>query len=283
MDFKRYLEKSAKELDREVGEILEEQLKEADKTDKKLIPLLKAFTKSCQGGKRIRGTLVVLGFELGKHHLGDEGVSGKAIFKVAAAYEIFHSAILTHDDVIDQSNLRRGKPSLYKVLGGNHYGISQTISLGDYGFFLAFQIISEANFPQNYKIQALGLFSKVVMDTTWGEMLDLEKVDPYLVMKLKTACYTISGPLQVGAVLAGADQNLIKVLGRFGESLGIAFQIQDDILDSEVNFEKRVDYAKKEARKYKNQALKMLPEITKEKRMSKILEQMAEYLINRKK
>ena len=273
MDFEKYLEKTAEELDKVVSKILEEQLKKANKTDKKLIPLLKAFTKSCQGGKRIRGALVKLGYHIAN------GKSG-GIIKIGAAYEICHSAILAHDDIIDQSLLRRGKPSLYKELGGNHYGISQAISLSDYGFFLSYKIICETDFPNDSKIKALNLFSNVMMNTTWGEMLDLEETDPFIVMKLKTACYTISGPLQLGAFLGGADEKVIRILGNFGENLGIAYQIKDDILDSETKSVKR---AKKEAADFKNRAMKVLPQITKDSKMSKLLAQMADYLVERTK
>lgn len=286
MDFQKFLEKTARELDREVGKILEEQLKEAGKTDKKLVPLLKVFTESCQGGKRIRGSLVALGYQLARHLPGEQRrhLEGEeAIFKVAAAYEIMHTAILVHDDIIDKSLLRRDRPSLHQALGGNHYGISQAISLGDYGFFLAFKIIAEASFPQDDKIQALKLFSKVMMDTTWGEMLDLEKTDPLTIMKLKTARYSVAGPLELGAVLAGAGEKLLGRLGRLGENLGIAFQIRDDILDSETDYLGGIDSAEKEMEKYKNKAMKIVPEITKDKKMSKILKQLGEYLVKRKK
>ncbi|MCR4305615.1 MAG: polyprenyl synthetase family protein, partial [Candidatus Daviesbacteria bacterium] len=192
MNFRKYLEKTGKKLDREVGGILKEELKKAGKTDKKLVPLLTAFTESCQGGKGIRGGLVVLGYEIarGGDHLGGVMASQaqpatirgdlgeKGIIKVAAAYEILHSAILVHDDIIDQSLERRNEPSLYQVLGGNHYGTSQAISLADYGFFLSFKLISESDFPSERKISALKLFSRVMMDTSLGEMLDLEKTDP---------------------------------------------------------------------------------------------------------
>ena len=268
MDFAEYLKNSAKALDKEVGKILEEQLKEAEKTDKKLVPLLKAFSKTCQGGKRIRGALIMLGYEIAAHLPGVRAHLGGEIIKVAAAYEIAHSAVLIHDDIIDKSLTRRDKPSLYMGLGGNHYGISQAICLADYGFFLAFKIIA--------KTKAAEVFSQVMMNTTWGQMLDIEKADPKVVMRLKTACYTIAGPLQIGAILAGADEKSVRVLGEFGENLGIAYQIKDDILDEEVN-------SLESAEKYINQAMKMLPEITKDQEMSKLLQQMADYLVQRTK
>lgn len=290
MDFGKYLKNTAKELDKIITETFKQQLERAKKTDKKLVPLLKAFTKSCRGGKRIRGVLVKLGYEIGRQAIGNRlQVTGKEIVKIGAAYEILHAAVLVHDDIIDQSLMRRDQPSLYQALGDNHHGVSQAISLADYGFFLSVNIIAGANFPDKNANQALKLFSQVMMDTAWGQLLDVAKADPQVVRKLKTAYYTISGPLQLGAILAGAGERQIKALGEFGENLGIAFQIKDDILDGEVDCLGGVDNAKKEAEKYISQAMKVIPQITggtnraKDPKLSIILEQMGEYLVERNK
>ncbi|MBI2039532.1 polyprenyl synthetase family protein [Candidatus Microgenomates bacterium] len=276
MDFKSYLEHSAQELDREIQSILGVWLKEVEGISPKLIPLAKAFIKACQGGKRIRGTLVRLGYEIGNQSSA-VSLQSPDIIKVGAAYEIFHTAILIHDDIIDESLLRRGQPSLYKALGGGHYGISQAISLADLGFFLSFKIITEAEFDNQRKLEALKLFFDTIVNTALGQILDLEKTDPILIAKLKTAHYTIAGPLQLGAILGGAKEELVKLLGLYGVNLGIAFQIKDDILDGDGTFELE------QAIHYKNQAIKLLPSITKDPKMSKLLKQMAEYLVERKK
>ena len=265
MDFRKYLDKTARELDREVEKILNQWLKEVEGIDRKLVPLASAFIQSCQGGKRIRGVLVKLGYEL-------TGKKSKEILKIGAAYEIFHSAILAHDDIIDQSETRRGKPSLYKKLG-----ISKAITLGDLGFFLAIRVISESNFPAEYKNQATRLFAKTIVDTAVGQLLDIEKGNPIITAKLKTAHYTISGPLQLGAILAGMSPTSprLRRVKEFGENLGIAFQIKDDILDGQSN---RLE----EAKKYINSAKKMIPELTKDSKLSNLLEQMGGYLVDRK-
>lgn len=280
MDFGTYLKKAASECDREVEMILVKNLNEAEKTDKKLIPLLQAFGKSCQGGKRIRAALVKLGYQIA-------GGESDEIVKIGAAYEVLHAAILVHDDIIDQSETRRDKLSLHFALsaekghvGGSHYGVSQAISLADYGFFLAVKIISESRFSNERKTKALEVFSGTMIDTAFGQMLELKKADPVTVMKLKTARYTISGPLQLGAALAGANEELVGALGEFGEKLGIVFQIKDDILDGEVDDS---GDARKSAEKYINQAVELLPAIAKTAKMSKLLEQMSDYLLNRTK
>ena len=233
MQFSSYLSSSISKIDRALFETLGVWEKEITTIHPSLTPLARAFAASCRGGKRLRGILVRLGYELAEGKASDE------IFKVAAAHEIFHTAILVHDDIIDQSEFRRGKPSLYKVLGGDHYGTSQAISLGDAGFFLAFKMIAESRFSSDVKTKAMQIFADSMLDTSIGEMLDvalpkekraLKEEDVFAIAKLKTARYSFSGPLVVGAILAGADQRLLSQLAQFGENVGIAYQIQDDIL-----------------------------------------------------
>lgn len=233
MDFKIYLQTSALEINRQLDEFFKAWSKEVKQTSAQLISLNNFFVEACQGGKRLRGTLVKLGFELTGAKYTPE------ILKPAIAYEIFQTSILAHDDIIDLSPLRRGKPTIYKSLGGNHYGISQTICLGDIGFFLAYKLISESNFSEENKNLAIQFFTKAMLDTGIGQMLDVAlphtnakktEQDVLEIFKLKTAHYTLVGPMQLGAILGGADQNMLANLEQFGESLGIAFQIQDDIL-----------------------------------------------------
>src|SRR3989344_2449189 len=308
MEFQEFSKKAIKRIDKQLDLLLAEWRKEVEKIDKKLLPLVDKFIVSCSGGKRIRGVLVVLGYEIAKGQnnsdvipanagiqlnksrseldprlRGDDRKQNEEIYKIAAAYEILHSAVLVHDDVIDQNPKRRGQPSLYRAIGRGHYGISQAISLGDAGFFLAMQIISEAKFSSERKIPALELFSKVMLDTALGEILDLEKADPLVVAKLKTAYYTISGPLQLGAALGGGGQKIVRDFRVFGEGLGVAFQIKDDLLDGETDFWGGAEKAKNKAEKDIDQAMKILPEITKDSNMSKLLEQMAEWLVKRNK
>jgi len=135
------------------------------------------------------------------------------------------------------------------------------------------------------KNEALKYFSAVMLNTAMGQILDIELGDSIIVAKYKTAKYTISGPLVLGATLAGLDPTSPRLRGvdKFGENLGIAFQIQDDILDSEVDWLGGMDSAKKEAEKYKNKALKILPQLTKDKEMSKLLQHLAKYLVERTK
>lgn len=253
-------------MEKEIDGILDELRKEIKKISPTLLPLVDKFIESCKGGKRLRGELVILGYKIGNR----QQATGKDIAKVAAAYEIMHSSILAHDDIIDQSPLRRGQPSLYKAVG-----MEQAITLADLGFFLAIRIISESKFPEKEKNEALKLFSQTMIQTAFGQMLDIQHGDVATVRKLKTAKYTVAGPLQLGAVLAGGKLDL---LDQFGTNLGIAFQIRDDILDGEA---KAQDLAN--ALKYIDKARKMIPRLTNDLKMRKVLNELADFMIKRTK
>lgn len=268
MKLKTILNSYARALNKEEINILNDQRKKIQKISSNLIPLFDQFIKANKGGKKLRGFLIKLAFELA-------GGKGQEILKIAACYEILHTSILAHDDIIDKSPTRRGKPSLYKSIG-----VEQAITLADYGFFLAMKIISESKFAEKLKIQALKMFSKTMIDTAIGQMLDIAHGDPQTVALLKTARYTIAGPLILGAILAGAGEKLIRELGEFGEELGIAFQIRDDILDGEV---KSVDEAKTKALEYTDKARALIPKLTDDAKMRKLLQDLADYLVERRK
>ena len=173
------------------------------------------------GGKRLRPTVTILSYK------SFGGTDSKKIVEIAAGFELIHSATLIHDDINDGGSTRRGRVTVYKK-----YGLHDAIVTGDYLFAKAFQIG--------------GVFDKVVVDTTAdacaslaeGEILQNKyrhrkdlSVDTYLkVMERKTAQPIRAGAM-VGAYLAGASAEEIENMGKYGLSLGIAFQIIDDILD----------------------------------------------------
>lgn len=298
MNFEEYLKINAQKIETELNKILLEFLEDTRKVDQRLLTFAKGFKNACLGGKRIRGVLVKLGNEIAMsswldQDLEDSGVSGyppdpqNDIFKIGAGLEILHTGLLIHDDIIDQSPQRRGQPSLHQILGGDHYGISQAITLGDIGLTLGFKVITQSNFPSDSKIKALEYLSQVVIKTGFGQVLDVEfslkkntkEKDIKLLYSLKTAKYTIAGPLIIGALLGGADEKLVKMLGDFGENLGIAFQIQDDILDSES----QLVNAQKQAFEYTKRAKKIIPKITTNPDMKKLLMEMTKYMVERSK
>jgi geranylgeranyl diphosphate synthase, type I len=237
MNLSAYLQNAAQQINAALLVFSEESAAEVSAVSAHLQPLMQLLNAASEGGKRIRATLVLLGFELtGKEFTPD-------MLKPALAFEIFQTAILVHDDIIDKSPTRRGKPTLYKQLEATkkdaHYGVSQAICLGDIGMFLAVRLVGESNFLPENKIKAVNSFIRTLLYTGIGEMLDVEL--PYLPTKKeeqdvlaiylhKTAHYTITGAMQLGAILGGASEQYLLDLAEFGNNLGIAFQIQDDIL-----------------------------------------------------
>lgn len=287
MDFKNYLKENAQKVNEMLDEILLDFTSQTKKTNSKLLPFVLGLINSCKGGKRIRGVSCKLGYEIATAHLRGElkqsarSHLGGEVWKVGATYELLHAALLIHDDIIDQSPKRRGQPSLYQALGGNHYGISQAITLGDIGLYLPIKIITETSFLPKLKLKAINYFSQILINTAWGQIMDVEKdKDIEFINLFKTAKYTIAGPLQIGAILAGANDGLVKKLGAFGENLGIAYQIQDNILDGEVA---SFSDARSQVLEYTVKAKKMIPQITHDKVIGKLLESMAEYLVERDK
>jgi len=220
-----------------------------------LVELYETFREAGRGGKCIRGSLVKLGYEIA---LGRP--AGEEILPACAAFEIFQTAILGHDDIIDKSPLRRGKNSIWRALEVKmekrrttrcasemddrsfddfHYGISQAICLGDIGIILANRLVTESAFDANRKIEACKTFLDAQLNTVDGEMLDVlmsyekdygEEESILRISILKTAWYTIAGPLLLGALLGGASAELLDAMRRYGVSLGIAFQLRDDTL-----------------------------------------------------
>jgi len=228
--FKSYLDFSAEEINLQLKNLLNDWSRRND-IHPRIKKLTKLYVSSVMGGKCIRGTLVKLGYELSGAPKNFE------ILKVAAAYEILHASLLVHDDVIDKSVVRRGKPTIHKTLGNDHYAMSQGICLGDLGFFIATKFLAESKFTK--MPQAISLFSEIVTYTVLGQMLDIElslpklikkEKDVLLIHKLKTAEYTIVGPLLLGATIGNASEKTLEAVKKFGENSGIAFQIQDDIL-----------------------------------------------------
>ncbi len=192
-----------------------------------------ALIRHSDGGKRIRACLVALGYSIFKGFDNSD-----SIFFPSLSYELFQTGILAHDDIIDNSDYRRFKPSMHKDLGEGHDGISKSICVGDLGIIAAIEILQKSTFDDSTKLKAISHQNKVFSETIAGELKDIEfsyadkanEADILSMYRLKTAQYTVSGPLVLGAILAGADEKQIKLLSDYGDSVGICFQIKDDIL-----------------------------------------------------
>src|SRR3989344_4606636 len=173
------------------------------------------------GGKAIRPFLVYLGYQIGQLGRAETGSDPKKIMPVCLAIELTHNFLRIHDDIIDNSQIRRGKATVHKKLGqkDNHYGVSQAIVIGDIAAFEAIKLLNLAGFSAAVKKEALDLFTSVILETAYGEALDIEyanrrpKLDKvWLVTELKTSKYSFVGPLKLGALLSGASKSQLQAL-----------------------------------------------------------------------
>lgn len=201
--------------------------------------VLERFMLIALKGKRIRGALFCLGFDAGG------GTIDKNVLLASLSVELFQTGGLVQDDIVDRDDTRRGVPALHKQLqefatsGNPSFGDSLTIFMGDIAMFYAFELIANSPFPATHVQSAIAAFSRFASTTCYGQMLDIANTfngdksekDILSVMRWKTCEYTGVMPLVLGALLSGSsDTKKLAALERYGQALGWAFQIQDDIL-----------------------------------------------------
>ena len=187
-------------------------------------------------GKYIRPSLLLLTAQA-------MGADLKLCLNTAAAMQISEDWILSHDDVEDQSDQRRGQPALQKIFGDH-----LAINAGDALHVLMWQVLA-----QNFSLLPLKVAQKIhqeffimlsrtilgqTIEIKWIEdnRFDLTESDVLLISESKTGYYTIAGPMRLGAILAGATTKQLASLYDFGIALGCAFQITDDLLDLTSTF-----------------------------------------------
>jgi geranylgeranyl diphosphate synthase, type II len=189
-------------------------------------------------GKYIRPSLTLLTCEA--MHRGK-----KDALKTSAAMQLSEDWILLDDDIMDNSLLRRGKPTLHRL-----YGIAQAINASDTLQAITWKILSD-NYKNlgSTKTKAISdeLFKIVVRtlegqstETQWTEQkrFDISEEDYFFVVDGKTSYYSIAGPMRLGAIVAGASEQQMEALAKFGMYLGRAFQLVDDILGVTSDFGK---------------------------------------------
>ena len=177
------------------------------------------------GGKRIRPVLCLLGNELFSPIQPDT-------WKIAIALELFHNFTLIHDDIMDKAPLRRGKATVHAK-----YNESTALLAGDVMLLQAYEYLNETN--SNHIQSLIRLLNKTGREVCEGQQLDMDfektaaiTLSQYLHMiELKTAVF-LAGSLRMGAVVAGAGETDQQNIFDFGKNLGLAFQVQDDWLDT---------------------------------------------------
>lgn len=203
--------------------------------------LLDAFIDLNSDGKFIRGFLILLGYLIMNHKEYKEAIP------LSLAFELFQTSVLVHDDIIDNAVKRRGKKTIVsrymeKYDDAKHLGVSLAICAGDLGFYKANEILIN-HYHDNKRL--LKYFNDIIVNTIRGETLDVvlphllqygyfndDTLEKYVmeIYQLKTAWYSVVGPICVGMILGGALDEQVKEMEDFAYGLGVAFQIKDDIL-----------------------------------------------------
>lgn len=210
-------------------------------------------------GKYLRPTLVLLVASALKF-------SSKSVIKTAAAMQLSEEWILIHDDIEDNSDKRRGKPTLHKI-----YGHELAINSGDALHIIMWKIVNDVGSKE-----VSDEFYKMLLRTTLGQSVEQiwinskSKIDDskyFFMADSKSAYYSIAGPMRLGAILAGVSDTELDKITEFGLHLGRCFQLVDDILDIDEDKKEGkttlattngVEYTKKLARKESDLASKIL-------------------------
>jgi octaprenyl-diphosphate synthase len=189
------------------------------------VPVIPALAEHliAAGGKRLRPHLTVAAARLCGSPSGDERP-----LKLAAAVEFIHTATLLHDDVVDGSQLRRGKVAAHLI-----WGAASSVLVGDFLFARAFELMVEAG-----SMRALEILARASRVIAEGEVLQLTRAHD---LKLNEAVYLeiigaktaelFAAAAEAGAVVAGVDDRSVKAMRAYGLNLGLAFQLADDALD----------------------------------------------------
>ena len=178
------------------------------------------------GGKRLRPRFCLTAYNLFSDDIAEH------ILSPAMALEVFHSFTLIHDDIMDKADIRRGVPTVYKKWDNN-----TAILSGDAMCISSYQLLNAA--PEHCLKAVHDLFTKTALEVCEGQQMDMNfetmdnvPMEDYMTMiGLKTGVL-IACAASIGALIAGADRNLSRQIYDFGFQLGLAFQIQDDYLDS---------------------------------------------------
>lgn len=213
------------------------------------VDLTKAIARAAEGGKRTRSTLLVA-----SHH-AHGGTDTHAVISLGAGLELFHTAALLHDDVLDASDTRRGRPSTHRTFEAQHrsrgwqgdaaaFGHAGAILAGDIALMASGRALFTATsrLPQEVRDRVTVRFHDTAELVTAGQYLDMriaaqavdalteQETDIRATMHAKTASYTGIAPLTLGAAAAGVSEGALDKLTVVGTLMGMAFQLRDDIL-----------------------------------------------------
>jgi geranylgeranyl diphosphate synthase, type I len=231
------------EIEVALGGALEHLLPRLDAMHPSLTPVTAELRAFLAGGKRIRPALLLLGY------LAAGGSHRRRVHGPALALELLHTCALVHDDVIDRAATRRGRPTVHHAFARRHtragwsgdptlYGEALAILLGDLAFVQADELFLDAEVAADALLAGFRRFTVLREEVMVGQYLDLQAATArttdrelaLTIATLKSGRYSVARPLEIGAVLAGADPALVAGLGAVGDPLGRAFQLRDDLL-----------------------------------------------------
>lgn len=244
MDISKELKDFKVRIDPHIIAYFDSAIAEAKKEDELVTEALVAVKElALAGGKRLRPAFMYHGY------LASGGDDEERILKTAVAVELLHLFLLVHDDIIDRDDMRHGIPTLHRKYADigrkyfpledtDHFGMSIAIIMGDMLMAFGNDIIFRSGFPQDRILRALSKLQRVVSYTVIGQGRDIymeyrkeaSEAEILRMYRNKTAQYTVDGPIQLGAMLAGAPEDLSGKWSEYAIPVGVAFQIRDDIL-----------------------------------------------------
>ena len=246
----------------EISAFVSEQSSVLDSMGPELVPVHLMASQLLCGGKRMRPAFCVWGYVAAAGIPSDEDL--KPLLAAAGSLDVLHVSALVHDDLMDSSDLRRGRPAAHRQFEALHanagwlgdsaaFGRAGAILLGDLLVMWSAQMLHGAGLDQSALERALPIVDAMRTEVTCGQYLDivaqahpLRKRAPAIgslrptielalddasrVVEYKAARYTVQRPCQMGAALGGGDDELYFALGAYGSPLGRAFQFRDDLL-----------------------------------------------------
>lgn len=244
MQIENELKEFKERLDPKIGAYFDAAIETASKEDTFVADALRYSREFIlAGGKRLRAAFMYYGY------IGAGGTEKDKILGTSMSIELVHAFLLVHDDIIDKDDTRHGVATLHrhyadigKVLfrgkDTDHFGNSMAIIIGDMLGAFGNDIIFSSAFPLEQKFRALSKLQDIVSFTVIGQAQDVymeymgeaSETEILAMYRNKTAKYTVEGPLYLGALLAGASDAILQGFTAYALPLGIAFQIQDDIL-----------------------------------------------------
>ena len=250
---------TATQQDRDFSALLDERITEFFARERERVTaisphatvLVDAIEDLTRGGKRLRALLCYWGWRAAGGAVADD-----VAVAAAASLELFQTAALIHDDILDRSDTRRGKPSVHRVFealhrdagwsaDAAHFGVSAAVLTGDMSLSFAEQLFADATarVAADAAATAREIFSTMRTEVMAGQYLDIHaEVAPAVgdpeeqleramtVLRYKSAKYSVEHPVAIGAALAGADDEFLAACAAFTLPLGEAFQLRDDVL-----------------------------------------------------